>query len=106
MLNSYDQPGDIRTGCDRGDSRNRAIPTTHNRPSFLLSITRHEQFLRLVGIECSAIYPRMTRDFQFVSTPKAMSNQRLETSKPGASVDANFGQIEMRVRELFVLLPF
>ncbi len=81
----------------------------YDRVKFYYRLKEHAAFLRLLGIQFTAVLPRMTRDFliEFDSPQQATeAQQRLGSVKIAGSDEALFGDIDNRGASLFVTLTF
>lgn len=81
----------------------------YERVKFYYRLNAHADFLRGLGIEFSAVFPRMTRDFliNFDNESHALSALHLLASIRVSDGDAPlFGEIDNRGKSLFVTLTY
>jgi len=81
----------------------------YDRVKFYYRLRNHTEFMRLLGIECSDVEPRMTRDFlvRFASPEQAeRGRQRLASLRHEASGRPVFGDIDNRGDSVFASLVY
>jgi hypothetical protein len=81
----------------------------YDRVKFYYRLRSHAEFLRGLGIEFSAVHPRMTRDFliEFASELQAqIAEEKLAEVIVEADGVALFGEIDNRGKSLFVTMTY
>jgi len=79
----------------------------YDRVKYYWRLKDHAAFLRRIGVECKAVYPRMTRDFlvEFGSVAAAARGEAMLSSVVcKANGKPIFGEIDNRGSDLFVTL--
>jgi len=81
----------------------------YDRVKFYYRLKDHEKFIKSLGIQCKAVYPRMTRDFliEFDTEEQAATAEAMLSSvSVSQSTQPLFGEIDNRGDSLFVTLTF
>jgi hypothetical protein len=81
----------------------------YDRAKFYYRLRDHRAFLTAIGVPCSRVEPRMTRDFLIAfhdEREAAAGVSRLEQCRMAGSGERLFGEIDNRGRSVFVTLTY